>query len=289
MKQMIKYGRGWLMLLAGLGLGACTEIIDIELDSTYKRLVVYGSVTTDSVQQQVQLSTSSEYFSHSPSPMLSDALVELEFNEILIRLNEHDTVPGLYLTPKAFRGKPQTKYKLHISQVDVDGDGSNEAYHAESTMPAVPQLDSINLRYFLTPFVSGYQVLMYAFDPPSRDWYNFKLWRNSSLLTSRLSDYFVQTDDFFNGTYINGLPVGFIAENDPEESLLPGDTITFELNSIEQEYYNFIVDAQLEIAGNNPLFSGPAANVRSNIDNEAKGIFTAYSVARASIILEQPQ
>jgi len=94
---------------------------------------------------------------------------------------------------------------------------------------------------------------------------------------------------FSNGTYIYGLPVGFVADDEPEEELFPGDTITFELNSIEQAYYNFIIDAQLEIAGNNPLFSGPSANIRSNIDNDAKGIFTAYSIGRASVTLETPQ
>ncbi len=289
MKRMIKYGRGWLMLIAGLGLSACTEIIDIELDSTYTRLVVYGTITTDSVHHQVQLSTSSDFFSNMPSPPISNARVELEFDDNLIRLLEQDTIPGLYLTPIAFRGIPQTNYKLHISQVDVDGDGNVDSYHSESIMPDVPQLDSINLRYFLTPFVSGYQVLMYGQDPPSRNWYNFKLWRNSTLLSRLLSDLFVQTDDFYNGTYIYGLPVGFVADDDPEEAALPGDTITFELNSIEQTYYNFIVDSQLEIAGNNPLFSGPSANIRSNIDNGALGVFAAYSIERASIILEPPQ
>ena len=76
-------------------------------------------------------------------------------------------------------------------------------------------------------------------------------------------------------------------DEDPREALMPGDTVTLELNSIDLDYYNFIVDAQLEIMGNNPLFSGPAANVRSNIDNQGKGIFTAYPVQRVSAILSE--
>ncbi len=67
---------------------------------------------------------------------------------------------------------------------------------------------------------------------------------------------------------------------------MPGDTVTLELNSIDQAYYDFVGDAQLEIWGNNPLFSGPPANVRSNIDNDAIGIFTAYSIERASAIVQ---
>jgi len=282
-----KYPKGVLLILAILGLAACTEVIDIELDSTFQRLVVFGTVTSDSLHHQVQLTTSSDYFSNKPSPKVSGALVELEYENNLVMLDEHDTIPGLYLTPAAFRGAPQTTYNLHISNIDVDGDGAGEIYHAESTMPSAPQLDSIRLTYFESPHFSGYQVFMYALDPPTREWYSFKIWKNSDLLTDTLSKFSVQTDDFFNGTYIYGLPVGFLWDEDPREAIQPGDTVTLELNSIDQDYYNFIMDAQLEIMGNNPLFSGPAANVRSNIDNQGKGIFTAYPVQKVSAVLSE--
>ncbi|MCK5135513.1 MAG: DUF4249 domain-containing protein [Bacteroidales bacterium] len=282
-----KYPKGVLLVLALMGFAACTELIDIELDSTFQRLVVFGTVTSDSVRHQVQLTTSSDYFSNRPSPKVSGALVELEYGNNLVILEEHDTIPGLYRTPAAFRGEPQTTYHLHISQVDADGDGADESYYAESTMPSGLKLDSIRLTYFKSPFFSGYQVFMYALDPPTREWYSFKIWKNSDLLTDTLSKYSIQSDDFYNGSYIYGLPVGFLMDEDPREALMPGDTVTLELNSIDLDYYNFIVDAQLEIMGNNPLFSGPAANVRSNIDNQGKGIFTAYPVQRVSAILSE--
>ncbi len=279
---------GLILLLVAIGLGSCTEIVDIELDSTYRRLVVYGEITTDSVFHQVELSTSSDYFLNEPAPKVSGARVELTFNEELITLEETDTLPGVYLTPVAFRGIPGITYKLNISQVDIDKDGVDEDYHAESTMPGGLLLDSINLTYFKSPFASGYQVLMYALDPPSREWYNFKLWKNSDLLTDTLIKYSVQPDDFFNGIYIFGLPVGFLSDEDPREALVEGDTVTFELNSIDQNYYNFVVDAQLEIFGNNPLFSGPPANVRSNVQEGGQGIFTAYSIQRISRLAPPP-
>jgi len=287
MKEKLKYKNLWLLALWLFGLVSCTEIIDIELDSTYQRLIVYGSVTTDSLHHRVQLSTSSDYFSNKPSPRVENAVVELEYGDKLIKLREHDTIPGLYLARPAFRGVPNTTYQLHISQVDVDKDGVFETYNAASTMPPVAQLDSIQLVYFQSPYVSGYQVFMYAHDPPTREWYNFKMWRNGTLLTDTLSKYTVQPDDLYNGTYINGLPVGFLWNDDPDEGLQLGDTITFELNSVDEAYYNFVQDAQLEIMGNNPLFSGPSANIRSNIDNGGKGIFTAYSVRRVSAILAE--
>ena len=70
---------------------------------------------------------------------------------------------------------------------------------------------------------------------------------------------------------------------------MEGDTVTFELNSIDQNYYNFVVDAQLEIFGNNPLFSGPPANIRSNIKEGGQGVFTAFSIQRISRLAPPPE
>ena len=167
MKVRLKYYKLRLLSALVFGFVSCTEIIDIELDSTYRRLVVYGSITTDSLHHQVQLSTSSDYFSNIPSPKIKDAVVEVEYGNTLLQLVEHDTMPGLSLAPQAFRGVPNTTYRLHIRQVDVDEDGIFETYNAESTIPPGAQLDSIRLTYFLSPFVSGYQVFMYAHDPPT--------------------------------------------------------------------------------------------------------------------------
>ena len=287
MKRIFPYPyKIFLILTAVMSITSCTEVIEIELDSTYRRLVVFGTVTTDSAYHQVHLSTTSDYFSNQPAPAVSDALVELETGEGTLRLAEMDSVPGLYRSPEAFRGIPGTTYRLQISQVDIDGDGSFESYDAESTMPELPRLDSIRLAYFDSPFVSGYQVFMYAMDPPGRDWYSFGIRKNGELLTDQLSDYRVQSDDFINETYIYGLPVGFLLDSNPRESLQAGDTVTLELNRIGQDYFDFISDAQLEIFGNNPLFSGPPANVHSNIGNDGKGIFAAYSLNRASAIVK---
>ena len=58
-------------LALGVLMLSCTERIDIELDSTYRRLVVQGAVTSDSVRQRVLLTTTSDYFSNQPSPLVS--------------------------------------------------------------------------------------------------------------------------------------------------------------------------------------------------------------------------
>ena len=279
-----------LAVLLVLWITSCTEVIEIELDSTYQRLVVYGTVTDDSLHHQVELSLSGDYFSNVPAPPVSGALVQIESPRGIATLVEQDTLPGTYLSEEAFRGESGQPYLLHVRQVDVNGDGEEEMYMAESRIIRGARIDSLRVSYFESPFFSGYQIFLYAFDPPERNWYSFKIWKNGILLTEKLEDYFIQSDDFFNGTYIYGLPVGFLSDEEPEEKAVPGDTITFELNSIDQAYFQFISEAQLEIAGNNPLFSGPPANVSSNLDNGGKGIFAAYSVSRISYIIpEEPE
>ena len=276
-----------LCLLATLLIASCTERIDIELDSTYTRLVVQGAVTSDSVRHRVLLTTSSDYFSNMSSPQVSGAVVKISFDNQTYTLVENTFYPGLYETPEAFRGVIGTTYELHISQVDVDKDGQSEEYHAESTMAGGAELEYIALRYFSTPIVTGYQVLMWARHlPEQRDWFGYRIRKNGVMLTDSLSTYTTFSDDLFDDGYLPGLPVGFLSDDDPRQKVNPGDIVTFELESIDQAYYDFVNDAQLELIGNIPLFSGPPANIRSNISNGGLGIFAAYSILRASTILE---
>jgi hypothetical protein len=128
---------------------------------------------------------------------------------------------------------------------------------------------------------------MHASHPPEkRDWFGFKIRKNSDLLTDSLSKYSVISDELFDSGYFPGLPVGFLSDDDPREAVQPGDTVTLEMNCIEEVYYNFVTEAQLEIAGYYPLFSGPPSNVTSNMDNGALGIFAAYSIQRYSLVVE---
>lgn len=287
MGKIFRYSKFKVFLLGTLLMVSCTERIQIELDSTYTRLVVQGSVTSDSVRHRVLLTTSSDYFSNMSSPQVSGAVVKISFDMQSLTLAENPFFPGLYETPEAFKGVIGTTYELDISQVDVDEDGQDEEYHAESTMRGGAELENIDLRYFSTPIINGYQVLMWTRHiVEQRDWFGFRIRKNGILLTDSLSTYTVLADDLFNSGYLPGFPVGFLSDDDPRQRVYPGDIITFELESIDQAYYDFINDAQLEMMGSIPLFSGPPANIRSNISNGGMGIFAAYSILRASTILE---
>lgn len=287
MQGKISYLFYLIPFITGILSSACTERIDIELDSTYTRLVVEGEITSDSVKHFVKLSVTSDYFSNKLAQGVEGAMVEISFGDERIQLIENQDQEGFYESPYAFRGLIGTTYELDISQVDVDLDGVGEHYHASSTMQGGPELHYIELKYYPTPFVTGYTVFMHASHPPlTRDWFGFKLLKNSDLLTDSLYKYNVLSDELFDSGYFPGLPVGFLSDDDPRQAVHPGDTVTLELNCIEKAFYDFITEAQLEIAGYYPLFSGPPSNVFSNIDNGAMGIFTAYSIQRYSLVVE---
>jgi len=283
----LTYRHPVFLFMALLFASACTERIDIQLDSTYRRLVVDGAVTSDSIKHRVFLSLSSDYFSNNPAASLGNALVELFYEDQALRFPESSLLPGCYESPEAFRGVPGTTYTLVISQIDVDGNGIDERYQAVSTMPGGSEIESVELKYFSAPVLSGHTVFLYAYNPVNqRDWFGFKLVKNGDVLTDSLTKYTVLSDDLFDTGYFPGLPVGFLNDDNPREAVHAGDTITLEMDCIEQAYYNFVTEAQLEIAGNFPLFSGPPANVRSNLDNGAQGFFAAYSIERFSLIVK---
>jgi hypothetical protein len=272
-----------LILLPWIFLSNCTEIIEVEVDSTYTRLVVEASISTDTLSHLIRLSTTSDYFNNQPAPAVSGARVEITDGESIFVFTESDIQPGYYYSDPALHGIAGKTYTLDIGDVDIDQDGNSEHYTAVSKLNYTNPLDSIEIEYF-SSFFSGYQVKVYAWDSPNEDYYAFKVYKNGVLLTDTLSELIVQDDAFFNGNYTYGIPSQFLSDSKPEERVRLGDTITFELNGITEEYYHYVIEAQSQIFPQTPLFSGPPANIRSNISNGAIGFFTAYSVRRSSVV-----
>lgn len=269
-----------ILLLSLLG-GSCTERIDIKLDESYTRLVVDGSVTTDAKAHRVVLSKTSDYYYNKPPEMVEGAIVSISENGKIYELAESS--PGIYCTDSSFYGIAGHTYILNI-ELNVAIGGGTE-YSATSTIDPIAEVDSIGLEFH--PEWSEYgiwEVKCYVLDPPTTDYYRFLISKNSKMVTDTLYEWIVTDDKFFNGNYTNGASIGFLDQGVPEQWLISGDTVTAEVNSIGKEYADFISEAQSEIWGSNPLFSGPRSNVKGNISNGAVGFFAAYSISRAVAI-----
>jgi len=56
----------------------CTERIEIDLDSTYTRLVVEGNVTSDTTVHWIRLSETGDYFYNQVAPAVAGASVSID-------------------------------------------------------------------------------------------------------------------------------------------------------------------------------------------------------------------
>ncbi len=270
-------------LLIGTLIVSCTERVDFELDeATEAQLVVFGEITSDTMAHAVILSKSAPYFYNRPPEMVSNAQLTL-FDEVeTIQLSEDPEHPGVYLTPEDYAGVVGRSYRLDIAGVDINGDGQAETYQAETDMRPTAPVHGVAVVYNAS--WDGWEVGVFSQDPPeTEDYYLFKVYRNGVLYTDSIHNYRVVDDRFFNGNEITGAFVQYFDE-EKEELVEEGDTITLEMAGITKAYYDFVVGVNLETRPKAPLFSGPPANIRGNISNGALGFFAVMEVARSSTV-----
>jgi uncharacterized protein DUF4249 len=265
-------------ILLGIALAACTEKIDVKLDETYTRLVVEGSITDDTCKHQIKLSTTSSYFYNQPAPIVSDAQVSISDGENIFQLSETEQA-GLYETQE-MAGIIGKTYTLNIElAAEING---HKTYTSSDKMMTIGQIDSINL--FYNDNWEVWEIQLYAQEPPTEDFYMFRWMKNNVMITDTIDEINVSDDSFFNGSYANGIGVGWLSDERDDEKPMPGDTITLIMSTTTEDYANFVWDVQDETGYNNPLFSGPPANIPSNISNGALGFFAAFPNRRSSMI-----
>ncbi len=289
-KTNIKYGLQFIgypgtlitVIIFILLLSGCTERIDIELDSSYTRLSVEGYITSDTTAHWVRLTKTTDYYNTKPLPPVTGAVVKIDDGESEITLMEYDPKPGYYFTPLNYFGVPGRTYNLDI-QLPEEINGETH-YTASTEMNTVAPLDSITL--FYNSDFDGWEVRVYALDPPTQDFYSFQVYKNGVLMSDTINEVAITDDRFFNGSYLPGVPAYFMHGDDA--NLEPGDVITLKMGGITEDFFGFITELRQEtFKFRNPLFSGPPANIVSNISGDAVGYFTAYSVSYASTVYQE--
>jgi hypothetical protein len=281
---MKKYSLLMLLPIASLFITACgEEEIELNLKSTKTHLVVDGIITTDTMAHCVKLTLSGDYFYNKPLPRVSGAVVQLSDGVETIVLTESTDAPGCYFTPDDYFGKENHLYQLEVSGVNAPGIKSSDVFSAESFLNPLLPVDYISVEYL--GVWKLWKVLLYMQDSANyTNYYLFKVFRNGLLVTDKYSKMSVVDDKFFDGNYANGVWIAALDATKEAENILPGDTISVETYMIDKAYYDFIFAAQIETTMKNPIFSGPPANVPSNISNGALGSFAACAVYRNSVI-----
>lgn len=263
------------MLFTVVLINSCTEKIDIELDSTYTRLAVEGVITPQAGNQYVRLTKTADYFSNQPPAEIHGAMVTVDNGNSLVQFHEDANNPGYYIAPNDYTGTSGETYNMSIILSEPINGIVN--YKAQEIMPQLAEdIDSVDV-IFNSQF-RMWMVRLYAWEPPTTDFYMFNGMRNGEIITDSISRVNISDDRLFNGNYTSGAVVLLLEE----EELEPGDVFTLILSNITEEYANYMLDLQTEIQPHDPMFSGPPANVRTNINNDAVGYFAAYPSAFTS-------
>ena len=277
---------------------ACTERIDIKTDAALPRLVIFGYITTDTIQHSIRITRSAGYFTTDRPEGVSNAIVTVwDSDQNEIRFTENDTVPGLYQTDKGVYGLEGKTYTLDV-QLDFDGDNRLEHYQASAYLKPINNIDAVGLQASRI-FPNMVEVLLYAQDlPGEKNYYSIFVSINDSVLNGNINRYFVMDNEMFRGQYMNGVACYYLSQDSNNkyrnEILHAGDTVTLNINAISKEYATFISDVQSEIGVSIPIFGGPPANVPTNIrciepkdEIPVSGFFTAYPCRYAFTVVEE--
>jgi len=275
----------YLVALLAIIFAACTEKVNLTLDSSYTRLVVDGYIRSDTQVYRVNLTKTSDYFANVPSPRVVNATVTLTDGSTIVPLAETEPgISGVYETRRNFAGIAGHVYILNIHLAEAIA-GKIE-YSSSCRLIQVTKLDSTKIVFDANQGSEGiWHVKLYAKDPPGqKNYYMLNLYRNGNLWTDTINKVAVSDNQFFEGNYINGIDVFYINNARKYETLNVGDTIMLELSAITKEYYEFI--DQVKQAGFNiPFFTGPPANIVGNVDNGGVGFFAAYSSSFAKTVV----
>jgi hypothetical protein len=256
---------------------ACTESFDVELDSTYVRFVVQGSISDERKAHQVSLTKSADYFSNAPAPRITGATITISDGENTFDLTE--VSDGLYETD-TIAGEVGKTYTLTINS-------EGETYTSSCYLNYCAPIDLINFGYYdWSEYYETNDTMLYillnALEPETPgDFYLWNVYKNGVLESDTLHEVYFSDDIFVNGNYMYDVMVQLV------EDVSIGDTITLEMQAITEEYYNYITQLMTETIWNMGPLDGPPANPAGNISNGAMGFFLAYSVENITSIVPQ--
>ena len=270
---------------------ACQDVIELDTPTYKTTLVVEGRVT-DTLGTSVRLSTTANYFAQGETPIINSAIVTLYENDNPVSLlTQSETEPGMYYS--SFNGTIGNTYYL---QVEVNADNNsgiqNTIWHTnKQELHRVFEFDSLKIKYLdrtTNPpsFNAGQFVLGYFTEPAGvGDFYRLHYWKNDSFVTQTID---ILTDEFYDGFTFGKDPVPPITVYGAIDEVM--DSITVEVSSISEDYYNYLSLISEQIFQVGGPFASPPAFVEGNVYNANNpeevgfGYFEASSISYSHII-----
>lgn len=269
------------ILLLIISLSSCTDIIDIELNSAMKRIVVEAKINDLNTPAMVYLSRTTDYFNPIEPEKVTGAVIYLKTaSGDSARMVEMDQ--GTYQS-SYFKGTYGETYTLLIEE-------GEQKYEATSRLPERVEIDSLVVEWFpsFNPNDSlggGYILNCWYTDPVDQE--NFYIFTAEKLNkpTDAEPDFEMPiVKILMNDALNNGKPSLMNLNRQGFYEL--GDTVLVEIISIDQNMYNYL-DQLAEVSGGGPSFGSSApANPENNISNGAMGYFSAEAVESKIIVIQ---
>lgn len=266
---------------------SCEEEIQLELNNPEnQRIVVEGRITSELGNQPIRITQTLSYFENELAPPVTDAEVYIveEGSGEEFPLHLIDDSLGIYQT-NSVAGQFGENYSLIINHGD-------ESYKATSYLDTVPLIDSITFEYqYLTyfGFSFGIYVIKMSFyePPPEGQYYRIDIYLNDTLYTDEIVEPVYLSDFQINDKYLANIELYSI----PQERIkLDTNVVRLEMFSISEDELIFLGELINETYGNGSIFSGPPANIESNIENTSGGLdgigfFGASGVSKIEAVL----
>jgi hypothetical protein len=272
-------------IISVIALSSCEKVIDIDLNESDNKLIIEGKINNDG-ECSVKLSQVKNYNQDNEFPGVTDAIVVINDDQGNLDTLEQG-IPGMYYSDEII-GTPGATYSLYVSW-------NNQVYTSVCRMPELVQIDSLTIRKEVF-FVDTTTIAIVHFNDPGavNNYYRYLYTINTTLN----KDYNVESDRFYNGLSVetripifNGGPNGGPGGGGPGGPGNPGpgplnpDTLRLEMWGIDQsmELYYRTLSTTIQAASGQ---QAAPANPESNIIGGALGYFSAYSISKASIVIE---
>ncbi|MBR4136922.1 MAG: DUF4249 family protein [Bacteroidales bacterium] len=286
--------RTLIILLAIIGLAACTEKMKIDTQVGAQLVGVSASITDEFKHHEVILSYTDDFYGGAPE-MISNATVFVLDGADTIWFEESEN-NGYYLSVNEFAG--QTGHSYHLSIDFSDKNGDHHFYSDTKMNVNVDKIDSIKVKPWvfnaleMKNYLGIYPYFQTTNDPKTyymaRIRINDELVGGDTLTKCELFEMYQYAGIYFNGpgmVAIGGeFPIYGLRQTDSLEVVHHGDTVTLDLWSIPRDYAHYIFEIASS-TGTNPMMGTPS-NVRTNIypEGEAVGCFHASSLRQCSVI-----
>jgi hypothetical protein len=261
-----------LSVLNILGISGCQKVINVDLNEAAPRIVIEGLITDRRSSYTLTISKSGSYFNQPTLETVSGALAIITDS-----FNNSDTLkessPGIYYTTK-LRGFPGTTYNLKVT-------AEGAVYEGSSTMMSHVNIDSLKVFKSASQRFdfggnqneSHYEIHCFFIDPPEKNFYRIRVFKNDSIDTQ---NYRLYDDQYTNNEYTELRVSNASVRN----------TYRIELLSLDKSTYGYFRTLE-DLISINPFFGSTPANPNTNLTNGALGYFGACAISSRTIVVTE--